>query len=189
MALEHLAKGQISKAVARLTSHGVADTRDLTVMAGLRSKYVARGREMPATVTLGQPVDRVAGLKDTLLNLGTGSSPGTGGMRGEFLTCLAEVWQDGDMARLEDFSMLYLTGALPAWFYKVWGSVTTVPLFKTRERLTTRCQIKVLFECGKTSFFKSKKKTFLFYKIIPKWYYWVCGERILQKNHPITCFR
>ena len=46
---------------------------------------------------------------------------------------------------------------------------------------TTRCQIKVLFECGKTSFFKSKKKTFLFYKIIPKWYYWVCGERILQK--------
>ena len=55
--------------------------------------------------------------------------------------------------------------------------------------LMTRCQIKVLFECGKTSFFKSKKKTFLFYKIIPKWYYWVCGERILQKNHPITCFR
>ena len=45
----------------------------------------------------------------------------------------------------------------------------------------TRCQIKVLFECGKTSFFKSKNKTFLFYKIIPKWYYWVCGERILQK--------
>ena len=138
MALEHLAKGQISKAVARLTSHGVADTRDLTVMAGLRSKYVARGREMPATVTLGQPVDRVAGLKDTLLNLGTGSSPGTGGMRGEFLTCLAEVWQDGDMARLEDFSMLYLTGALPAWFYKVWGSVTTVPLFKTRDEVKSQ---------------------------------------------------
>ena len=38
------------------------------------------------------------------------------------------------MARLEEFSMLYLTGALPPWFYKVWGSVTTVPLFKTRER-------------------------------------------------------
>ena len=138
VALEHLARGQISKAVARLTSHGVADTRDLTVMAGLRSKYVARGREMPATVTLGQPVDRVAGLKDTLLNLGTGSSPGTGGMRGEFLTCLAEVWQDGDMARLEDFSMLYLTGALPAWFYKVWGSVTTVPLFKTRDEVKSQ---------------------------------------------------
>ena len=107
VALEHLAKGQISKAVARLTSHGVADTRDPTVMAGLRSKYVARGREMPATVTLGQPVDRVAGLKDTLLNIGTGTSPGTGGMRGEFLTCLAEVWQDGQTRRLFN--------ALPDW--------------------------------------------------------------------------
>ena len=71
-----------------------------------------------------------------ILNIYT--SPGTGGMRGEFLTCLAEVWQDGDMSRLEDFSMLYLTGALPAWFYKVWGSVTTVPLFKTRERQSLR---------------------------------------------------
>ena len=88
VALEHLAKGQISKAVARLTSHGVADTKDPAVMAGLRSKYVARSRELPATVTRGQPVDRVAGLKETLLNLGTGTAPGTGGMRGEFLTCL-----------------------------------------------------------------------------------------------------
>ena len=138
VALEHLAKGQISKAVSRLTSHGVADTRDPAVMAGLRTKYVARGRELPATVTLGQPVDRVVGMKETLLNLGTGTSPGTGGMRGEFLTCLAEVWQEGEMARLEDFSMLYLKGDLPAWFYKVWGSVTTVPLWKTRERQSLR---------------------------------------------------
>ena len=42
------------------------------------------------------------------------------------------------MARLEDFSMLYLTGALPAWFYKVWGSVTIVPLHKTIERQSLR---------------------------------------------------
>ena len=138
VALEHLAKGQISKAVSRLTSHGVADTRDPAVMAGLRSKYISRGRELPATVTMGQPVDNVAGLKEALLGLDTGTSPGTGGMRGEFLTCLAEVWTEAEMTRLEDFSMLYLTGALPAWFFKVWGSVTTVPLFKTRERQALR---------------------------------------------------
>ena len=59
-------------------------------------------------------------------------------MRGEFLTTLAEVMQEGEMTRLEDFCMLYLTGSLPAWFYGVWGSVTTVPLNKTRERLTLR---------------------------------------------------
>ena len=138
VALSHLAKGQISKAVARLTSHGVADTRDPLVMASLKSKYVKRGRQLPATVTVGQPVDSVNGLKEMLLELGTGTSPGTGGMRGEFLTCLAEVWSEEEMARLEDFSMLYLTGALPAWFYKVWGSVTTVPLHKTRERQSLR---------------------------------------------------
>ena len=34
--------------------------------------------------------------------------------------------------------MLYLEGALPAWFYKVWGSVTTVPLFKNRVRESLR---------------------------------------------------
>ena len=137
-ALVHLSKGQVSKAVSRLTSHGVADTRNPTVMAALKSKYIARSRELPASVTMGQPVDNVAGLKDALLNLGTGTSPGTGGMRPEFLTTLAEVMEEGDMTKLEDFSMLYLTGALPPWFYAVWGSVTTVPLFKTRERTSLR---------------------------------------------------
>ena len=137
-ALTCLAKGQISKAVSRLTSHGVADTKDPAVMEALRSKYVERGRDLPASVTRGQPVDNVSGLKDALLALGTGTSPGTGGMRGEFLTCLAEVWDEEEMSRLEDFSMLYLTGALPPWWYKVWGSVTTVPLYKTRERESLR---------------------------------------------------
>ena len=137
-ALVHLSKGQVSKAVSRLTSHGVADTRNPTVMAALKSKYIARSRELPASVTMGQPVDNVAGLKDALLNLATGTSPGTGGMRPEFLTTLAEVMEEGDMTKLEDFSMLYLTGALPPWFYAVWGSVTTVPLFKSRERTSLR---------------------------------------------------
>ena len=79
-------------------------------------------------------MDSVSGLKDALLALGTGTLPGTGGMRGEFLTCLAEVWDEEEMTRLEEFSMLYLTGALPPWWYKEWGSVTAVPLFETRER-------------------------------------------------------
>lgn len=33
---------------------------------------------------------------------------------------------------------MYLGGHLPPWWYKVWGSVTTVPLFKTVERETVR---------------------------------------------------
>ena len=35
------------------------------------------------------------------------------------------------MSRLEDFGMRYLTGCLPSWWYKVWATVFTVPLFKT----------------------------------------------------------
>ena len=41
------------------------------------------------------------------------------------------------------------------------------PLTKATTPHTTRCQIKVLFECGKTSFFKSKKKHFYFTKSFP----------------------
>ena len=77
-------------------------------------------------------------LKETLLGLPTGVSPGTGGLRAEYLTCLAEVWEEESMQLLEDFSMLYLCASLPPWWYRVWGSVTTVPLFKTEARETVR---------------------------------------------------
>ena len=135
-ALTHLQKGEISKAVSRLTSFGVASMDDPTVMAALRSIYVARGKELPESVIMGQPIDSLGGLKETLLKLPTGVSPGTGGLRGEYLTCLAEVWEDHTM--LEQFGLMYLCGQLPAWWYRVWGSVTTVPLFKTVERETVR---------------------------------------------------
>ena len=137
-ALSHLSKGEIGKAVSRLTSFGVASTEDPAVMAALRAKYVERGKDLPDTVLMGQAVDSLSGLKETLLNLPTGVSPGTGGLRGEFLACLAEVWDDNTMGLLEEFGMLYLNGHLPPWWYRVWGSVTTVPLFKTVERETVR---------------------------------------------------
>ena len=60
------------------------------------------------------------------------------GMREEFLPSMTDVWDEEEMARLEEFSMLYLTGTLPPWWYKVWGSVNTVPLLKTRERESAR---------------------------------------------------
>ena len=40
------------------------------------------------------------------------------------------------MRKLEEFGLLYVNGQLPPWFYKVWGIVTTVPLFKTCRRLS-----------------------------------------------------
>ena len=42
------------------------------------------------------------------------------------------------MNSLEDFGMRYLRGELPPWFYTVWLTVQTVPLYKTEERDTIR---------------------------------------------------
>ena len=138
VALSHLQKGEISKAVGRLTSFGVASTEDPAVMASLKSKYIQRGKDLPASVLKGQPVDSLSCLKETLLSLPTGVAAGTGGFHAEYLTSLAEVWDEATMALLEEFSLLYLSGNLPPWWYRVWGTVTTVPLYKTAERVTLR---------------------------------------------------
>ena len=52
-----------------------------------------------------------------------------------------------------------------------------------------RCQIMIQFECGKTSFFKCQKKETLMHKINSKWYCWMYGPRILQKNSPDHLFQ
>ena len=88
---------------------------------------------MPASVTKGQCIDSLD-LKESLLQLDPGVSAGFGGMRNEHLMCLAEVWEGQDMSLLESFGLRYLNGNLPPWFYKVWGSVSTTPLFKNKER-------------------------------------------------------
>ena len=130
-------RARVSKGTALLDSDGVADTRDPEVMATLRAKYRARGPELPATVHRGQCVDNLSALSDRLLKLKPASFPGSGGMRPEFLTCLAQVWQEEEMELLENFGMLYLSHSLPAWFDKLWLSQEVVALFKTKERLKT----------------------------------------------------
>ena len=107
-------------------------------MAALRSKYTRRTEEIPAYVPKGQAVDDLRGLRESLLGLEPGKAPGAGGMRPEFLICLAEVFNNEEMDLLQDFGMLYLNGELPAWFYKVWLSVTTAALFKTALQDTIR---------------------------------------------------
>jgi hypothetical protein len=131
--LSLLKRGQISRAVRRICSHGIANMQDPQVQAALQAKYTVRGRELPPSVTKGQCVDNLD-LRDSLLLLDPGVSPGFGGMRNEHLRCLAEQWEDRDLGLLESFSLRYLNGDLPPFFYKVWGSVSTTPLFKSREK-------------------------------------------------------
>ena len=137
-ALLLLSKGQISKAVRTITSNGIGDMEDPVIQRQMEAKYPERVHPMPQAVTKGQCVDSLAGLKDLLLTLEGGVSAGSGGMRPEYLTCLAEVWNPEQMSKLEDFGMRYLNGNLPMWWYKVWITVATAPLFKTSARDSIR---------------------------------------------------
>ena len=108
-----LSAGKISKAMTRVTSHGVASMDDPAVQAQVAAKYPARGRPLPARVPRGQPVDHLRGLRDELKGLEPGTSPGCGGMRPEFLRVVGEAMEEEDMVLLEEFGMAYLRGELP----------------------------------------------------------------------------
>ena len=133
-----LSRGLISKAVRRINSYGIGNMEDLEVFAQMEAKYPERGHPLPTSVSKGQCVDNLRGLRGVLLDLQAGISPGTGGMRPEYLTCLAEVWGEEQMGLMEQFGMKYLTGQLPPWWYKVWLSLTTVALYKTPEQQSVR---------------------------------------------------
>ena len=107
--LSLLKRGQIGRAVRRICSNGIANMDDPQVLAALKAKYTIRGRDLPAAVTKGQCLDRLD-MRESLLSLDPGVSPGFGGMRNEHLRCLAEVWEPQDLALLDEFGLRYLNG-------------------------------------------------------------------------------
>ena len=137
-ALSLLSRGLISKAVRSINSYGIGDMGDHEVREQMAAKYPDRGAPLPPSVTRGQCIDSLRGLKDVLLGLEAGKSAGTGGLKPEYLTCLAEVWGEEDMSKLEEFGMRYLAGQLPPWWYRIWMTVATVPLYKTTAKTTVR---------------------------------------------------
>ena len=137
-AVDLISKGQISKAVSRISINGVADINDPDIMEQLRQKYPQRGRVMPARVEKKKCVDGLGGLRDDLKSLDRGVAPGCGGLRNEFLKVLADKMTQEQMQLMETFGVKYLGGELPEWFYCVWLSVQSVALFKTMMRDTVR---------------------------------------------------
>ena len=136
--LELVSKGQISKAVSRLSSNGVASITDPDVLEQMRSKYPSREINLPYNVTKGKCIDNLKGLREALLALDKGVAPGIGGLRPEFLLVLGEKMEEQQMHLLEQFGLKYLHGDLPEWFYVVWLSVQTVGLYKTSSKDTVR---------------------------------------------------
>ena len=74
-----LKRGQISRAVRRICSFGLANTDDPAVQAALQAKYTERGRDLPSHVYKGECMDRLEGLKEDLQGLDVGVAPGFGG--------------------------------------------------------------------------------------------------------------
>ena len=80
------------------------------------------------------PIDNMRGLRENLLKLRKGASPGTGGLRPEFLVSCGKEFSEAQMLDLENFAMRHGNGELPGWWYSVWPSVQTVALYKDEEQ-------------------------------------------------------
>ena len=138
VAVDLISKGQISRAMSRMNSCGIGNIADPDILSQLKEKYPSRGRELPLRVEKGQAVDNLKGLRENLAQLKGGVSPGSGGLRPEYLVVLAEKMEREEMELLEEFGMKYLQGDLPPWFYTVWLSVQTVALFKNKGKTAVR---------------------------------------------------
>ena len=130
--------GQVRRSMRRGTSHGLADGHSPEVLQQMRVKFPARNDPLPAAVLKLAPIDSFSQLRETLLSLEPGTSPGSGGCRPEYLVALGEKMEDREIERLEAFILAYTAGSLPAWFYRLWLSLSTVPLYKTAEQRDVR---------------------------------------------------
>ena len=98
--LKCMAKGQISMAVKGIGSDGVAKLDNPRVKELLKTKYPACHRPLPLYVSKGQCIYNLSFLKETIFDIESGMSPDQGGLGGELLTVLAEVWNEAEMDRL-----------------------------------------------------------------------------------------
>ena len=101
-------------------------------------KHPPRWEGIKERVKLGNPINNLNGLRDSLLDLRKGGSPGLGGLRAEYLIMLAETLDDDKMSALESFRLRYLRGDLPLWFYTVFLASQSVALYKDSDKDAVR---------------------------------------------------
>ena len=59
-----ISSGQISRAMQRVTSHGLASLENPAIRRQIESKYPARGRPLPERVPKHSPIEHLRGLRD-----------------------------------------------------------------------------------------------------------------------------
>ena len=100
-----MSSGQVGKAVQRVTSNGIADPRDSSVLNQLKAKFPQRRDRLPQSVPKVAPIESFKGLRESLLSQEPGKSPGSGGMRPEYLVVLGEKLEDQDISIFEKFGL------------------------------------------------------------------------------------
>ena len=132
--LSLISRGQVGRARRRIMSNGLASMEDPMVKEAMEAKYPERSHTLPSSVFNGDCMDSLPNLGENLLDLEPGVAAGFGGLRNEFLRCLAFHWTFADFKFLEHFGLQYLNGKFPPWFFKVYSSVSMVPFSKSEER-------------------------------------------------------
>jgi len=127
-AMELLAEGEMSKAVDRICSLGVCDSRAEKVREQLEKLHPKRQGLMPSPedfpplpeesrISLGGKVREKAGQ----LNRKSGVGPDSG--RNSHIRCLTQVFDDQEadtaLEELEHIGELYVNAEFPAWFYQI----------------------------------------------------------------------
>ena len=104
---------QLGKAMRRAISFGLADIEDPKVQEQLKQKFPQRCRPLPASVPLLAPIDSMADIQASLLELEACKNPGAGGLRNEYLKCLGETLEAGEVKMLEELGLAYTASQLP----------------------------------------------------------------------------
>ena len=112
----------------------MADAFDQQVLEQVQAKFLPRKQDLQDSVPKTKIIDSLAFLRQTLLSLEPGTSPGSGGMRPKYHVALGERLEDSDIDLLEEFGLSYLNGDLPPWLYRLWLSLQIIPLFKSDEK-------------------------------------------------------
>ena len=81
--------------------------RDPAVREQLKAKYPEGRGGMPLNLGRSAPVEHLRGLRENLLSLDKTTAPGTGGLRPDYLTTLAQLMEADQMAKLEEFGLRY----------------------------------------------------------------------------------
>ena len=136
--IELIEKNQVSRAMSRINGFGVAAMDTEEDREVVRAKYLERKAHIPLVIERQAPVNSYKGMVERLTKLRKGAAPGTGGLRSEYVVSWSREFSEKQAADLEDFAYKHSSGAFPAWWYTVWGTVQTVGLYKDETQSSIR---------------------------------------------------